>query len=186
MKIAFIEIVPMPSCFRQIGVCCVYTYREFALIYCAQLVLAKLARCSDHVWSYIFRFSEVEAFRYINMFLAKILCVKKIFPACNCHISLEYNRLSYSIKATSNHVKPQNFRRGLHPLTPPLEGPQTSSSFSRQRKNPYFYFCRVVNTPLNLGQVKSNLIHNTSCTGHRLLLNGIFSFHGKESSESVQ
>ena len=38
MKIAFIEIVPMPSCFRQIGVCCVYTYREFALIYCAQFV----------------------------------------------------------------------------------------------------------------------------------------------------
>ena len=54
MKIAFIEIVPMPSCFRQIGVCCVYTYREFALIYCAQLVLAKLARCSDmsdHIFS---------------------------------------------------------------------------------------------------------------------------------------
>ena len=38
----------MASSFNQNGVCLVYIYRAFSLIYCAQLVFATLAHFADH------------------------------------------------------------------------------------------------------------------------------------------
>ena len=48
VKIAFIETIPMSPGLNQREVCYVYIYRALSLIYCAQLVFAKLACCSDH------------------------------------------------------------------------------------------------------------------------------------------